>query len=220
MRNNPRRAATAVEYGLIAGGILLAIILGVTHAGISLANLFGGMSNSAVTASTQMPPVLFAQNCGPAAAQTNVVYGYGWSFPSYACGVDGINGPSGPVKDMYTTGGSDWYQIGTLNSQGSLVPYDLKMSGTNGPALGDMFLDGYSFSAALVQQTGISFSQWSAKCSAGGVPVENLFPYPVATGNNTVYARGTPYKTAGGDFICGNTSIVSGSQYIGGYPGI
>ncbi len=54
--HNPRRAATAVEYGLIAGGILLAIILGVTHTGTSLANLFGGMSNSVYVAQTSAIP--------------------------------------------------------------------------------------------------------------------------------------------------------------------
>ncbi len=55
LHNNPRRAATAVEYGLIAGGILLAIILGVTHTGTSLANLFGGMSNSVSSAGVTYP---------------------------------------------------------------------------------------------------------------------------------------------------------------------
>lgn len=45
MRYSARRAATAVEYGLIAGAILLAIIGSVRLAGSSLANVFSSTSD-------------------------------------------------------------------------------------------------------------------------------------------------------------------------------
>lgn len=53
MRYSARRAATAVEYGLIAGAILLAIIGGVTATGNGLSNLFGSMSNNTELAAEQ-----------------------------------------------------------------------------------------------------------------------------------------------------------------------
>ncbi len=53
MRYSARRAATAVEYAMIAGMILLVIITGVSASGNDLSNLFGGMSNTTQLAAEQ-----------------------------------------------------------------------------------------------------------------------------------------------------------------------
>lgn len=52
-----RRGATALEYGVIAGLILLVILGGVTLTGAKLANLFGGFSNSVTASQSTAQPI-------------------------------------------------------------------------------------------------------------------------------------------------------------------
>lgn len=142
-----RRGATAIEYGILAALIIMAILAFLTLTGVNLNNIFTGLGSSLNLSST--PAVQYASNCSPAAAE-NIPYYYDQdtgtqvTFPSYSCGSDGINGP--PTSSVYTTFGDSWGPtvIAYQNSSGSQSIYaELASSGPNGPSnTGDMAYPG------------------------------------------------------------------------------
>lgn len=117
------------------------------------------------------------------------------------------------------------FEIGYTNSSGQTVPYaafvgysDSIGSGASGTA----FNDGYSFNSSFVNGYNLSFSQFQSICQSGGnglLSILNNVGLPNDLGSygpTPIYAPGTAYKTSSGAYVCGNSSLVSGS--VSGAP--
>ncbi|WP_287787369.1 Flp family type IVb pilin [Acidiphilium sp.] len=209
-----RRGATAIEYGLIAGLVLIVALGFLTLTGVNLKNIFDGLGTS-LQNSVGVP---YASNCGPA-SQVNINYYANWPFPLYACGQYGIAGPANAnifslANDSYGT-----YAIGYTNSSGQTVPYASKISYTETVASGSSgtaFNDGFSYNAAFVNGSHLSFSTFQSICQAGGNSLLNVNNAVGLTNNfgtlgpAPVYAPGTAYKTSSGGYVC-SSSLISGT---------
>ncbi len=209
-RARARAAASALEYGVIAALILLVILGAVTHLGVNLKTLFGTESTSISSASAQIggasSPYCSAQNL--AAPSLYSAVGQPWVYPSAACGSNGITAPGGTLSCGFAyPGGCVFTQY--KNSSGVEVSYSelVNFSNTvNSPSSETMFHDGYVMSVSYRAYIGLSYSQLAEQCSAGGYTVSNSY-----LGDTIVYNAGTPSVDSAGDFVCGGTSIRSGS---------
>lgn len=137
----------------------------------------------------------------------------GWSFPLYACGIGGIDGPKSMIRVAKNTDGR---MILSTNGGGANVVYTVMMANTDGfgdtKASGAEFRDGYSFSPSFVIKAGLTQANLLAQCQSGFSPanatMDDLDPYGAGQAS---YAPGVPSMTPDGGFICGSTHIVSGS---------
>ncbi len=202
-----RSAAAAIEYGLLAGGIFLAIFVGVSATGTGLRNLFQDFAGSITQAQQTSPP----NDCAAdEASQAGIVYftsgnGGAWSFPTYACGTGGIAGPVGPVQTVNAGGGD--YSLVQVNSQG-VQSYYAVLQGNRTQAAGGsttLFSDGYATMSADAAYFGITYASFSQSCTAG------YTSQPSGYGPSIVYNPSTPSEDSAGNFLCGGSSIKSGS---------
>ena len=222
------KGATAIEYGILAALIVLLALFFITITGVNLKNVFTQLG-TAFSGGVQ-----YAQNCAPAAKNYPVVFtnynpdGLPWGFPGDSCGQGGISGPP-TTKLNYTylfsfNGNGDFTGLSYTNSAGQQVVYAVVANpwpGYNfntyryqGPVT--LFSDGYSDSASYISGTSETFAAFSKTCESGASQSyqysDTLSLYSGANNQqniNVIYAPGTPYKTSGGAFICGNTHIAT-----------
>lgn len=193
-------AVTALEYAFLAALVAGVIVVSLKATGVSISGLFSS-SSLQVANSMRMP--------GYANCDSPVESSF---FGSYACGYSGINGPPAPINPLVSARYDDY-----TNSAGQTVVYSTLLQGSLTVGTGSQgaaFTDGYTLNAADVSEAGITFATFSNSCSTGApLDIGNGFGLANEAGAPLTYAPGVPTKDASGNFICGYSSITSGSLY-------
>ncbi len=202
-----RKAATAVEYGLIAGAILGVILLPVTQLGRDTANLFSSMGNSVSTSNSSNDSNSFCP-----VNNKSLAYPAGWSAPT-SCQTGFIAPPTSMLyPGHYTIVYANGFPYAGLMG-GSAV-------GNTYPASGTVFNDGYSFNSDYVSQTGLTFANFSSSCQSGFTgeyPTGGTNSYQgnyyggVGSGaDRPYYSPGKAIIDSAGNYVCYGATMIAG----------
>lgn len=204
-------AAASVDFVdlRIRSGIIVAAIVALGLTGTRLEGVFGRIGNvvSSVTSQNDKSPYCPANSrsiadvCNPATIPPP-------KHQLVACAPNGVSGVA--VCDSVT--GKAYAGLLAWSSEG-VTP----------PASGTLFLTGFSFNSAYVNQTGLYFSDFSNWCKSGYTG-----EYPTG-GPNTVqsnyyggygygpdrihYSSGKPAVDSSGKYVCSGASVLAG--YLG-----